>query len=86
MSALNQHKNPGGLAKKWRLRLVCCGRDDGIAYFGSEDDAESFRNSYTSGSGVDPRGYSAPEYGSAGHRRAAIKEYVGGADNECAGS
>lgn len=50
--------------KPWRLRLVCCGRDDGEEFFATWEEADSFRQSYTSGPGV----------GMGGHDRAAILE------------
>ena len=53
----------------WQLRLVCCGRDDGIERFSTWDEADKFRQGYeASGS---PHGYSDPPYRS-GHQRAAI--------------
>lgn len=53
------------LRREWRLRLVCCGRDDGIETFDTWDAADDFREAYTSGPGVAPNG---------GHDRAAILE------------
>jgi hypothetical protein len=55
----------------WRLRLVCCERDDGTVAFATRDEAEAFREAYTSGPGVDHRGYSATAP-FEGHVRAAI--------------
>ena len=61
----------GATLKRWRVRLICCGRDDGIMSFDTYEEAEAFRETYTSGPGVHTLGYSAPEH-SSGHRRAAI--------------
>lgn len=54
--------------KPWRLRLICCGRDDGVVEFETWEAADAFRDSYTSGDGVLNR--NTPERG--GHDRAAI--------------
>lgn len=62
----------------WYLRLVCCGRDDGLQIFDSYRDADDFRESYTSGPGVDPAGYSGTP--SVGHQRAAILRSVATAE------
>lgn len=51
-------------AKRWRLRLICCGHDDGTETFDTWDQADAFRESYTSGEGV----------GDGGHDRAAVIE------------
>ena len=59
----------------WRLRLVCCGREDGSEEFRTWAEADSFRESYTSGPAVHPRGYSGETGdGFCGHQRAAILE------------
>lgn len=50
--------------RRWRLRLICCGRDDGTEAFDTWNEADSFRESYTSGEGV----------GADGHDRAAVIE------------
>jgi hypothetical protein len=59
--------------ERWRVRLICCGRDDGEYIADSWESADQFREVYTSGAGVNERGYSAhpSEYG---HRRAGIVE------------
>lgn len=57
--------------KTWLCRLVCCGRDDGVVECESWEQADAFREAYTSGVGVALHGYSAPTYES-GHRRAVI--------------
>ena len=57
--------------KTWLCRLVCCGRDDGVVECESWEQADAFREAYTSGVGVALHGYSAPLYES-GHRRAVI--------------
>ena len=60
----------------WIVRLTCCGRDDGTYTRATTyEEAASFRESYTSGAGVHPNGYSAPEHAS-GHRRSAVIERV----------
>lgn len=60
---------------RWRLRLVCCGMHDGFAYAKTWDEADQMRESYTSGPGVNPLGYSAHPSAS-GHKRAAIVEQL----------
>jgi hypothetical protein len=60
--------------KPWVLTLTCCGRDDGTARFATSEEADAFREGYTSGPGVDPHGYSGDGY--SGHRRSAVKSYV----------
>ena len=60
------------MTRQFRVRLTCCGRDDGR--YGPVDwhDADVFRTSYLSGPGVlDPR---YPELG--GHTRVAVIEPV----------
>lgn len=54
----------GETAARWRLRLICCGRDDGTETFDAWEDADAFRESYTTGPGV----------GLDDHDRAAIIE------------
>ena len=49
--------------KPWRLALICCGRDDGVEWFATYEEADAFRESYTSGPGVDEPG---------GHDRSTI--------------
>jgi hypothetical protein len=57
----------------WRLRLICCGRDAGDLFRNTWQEADDFRNSYTSGAGVgDPQ---RPWDG--GHIRAGIIERIG---------
>lgn len=55
----------------WRVDLSCCGRDGGTYFFPTWEEADAFRNSYTSGPGVNPQGYSAHD-SADGHRRAGI--------------
>lgn len=64
--------DPGAFqgAKPWRLKLICCGRDDGTETFATREQADAFREAYTSGPSVDPHGYSAAYPN--GHQRAAI--------------
>ncbi len=53
--------------KEWRLRLICCGRENGIKEFATWDAADFFRRCYTGGPAVNrPDGN--------GHDRAAILE------------
>lgn len=54
----------------WTLKLICCGRDDGSVTFQTWEEADDFREAYTSGYAVDPHGYSGT--GTSGHQRAAI--------------
>jgi hypothetical protein len=59
----------------WRVRLICCGRDDGDIFRSTWQEADQFRQSYTSGTGVrhfDGRGWRS------GHDRAGIIEQIGG--------
>ncbi len=57
-------------ARPWIVTLTCCGREDGIFRAATWAEAEAFRESYTSGPGVNPHGYSG---GSAsGHQRSAV--------------
>lgn len=58
----------------WELKLICCGLDDGIMYFSTEEQVEEFREYYTSGAGVNEHGYSAHP-AENGHKRAAIKSF-----------
>lgn len=60
-------------SRPWVLQLICCGRDAGKERFATEQEAESFREAYTTGPGVDPHGYSG--HGHSGHQRAALKRY-----------
>lgn len=53
----------------WKLTLVCCSYLDGIERFATREEAEAFRETYTSGPRVNPHGYSGT---GAGHKRAAI--------------
>jgi hypothetical protein len=39
------------------VQLTCCGRDDGLPTFEMWADADSFRESYLSGAGVDDGGH-----------------------------
>lgn len=41
------------MSKMWRLRLVCCGRDDGIEYFETWKQADEFREAYCDAGGHD---------------------------------
>lgn len=34
-------------AKMWRVRMICCGTDDGVRDFDSWETADRFRNAYT---------------------------------------
>ncbi len=51
--------------------MSCCGRDDGIIVFSTWEEAEKFRESYTSGVAVAEHGYSAGPHES-GHKRAVV--------------
>lgn len=57
----------------WRVVLTCCGRSDGFLMARTWEDADRIRENYTSGPGVHPNGYSAPER-EPGHKRSAIVE------------
>lgn len=62
-------------ARPWRLRLMCCGRDEGEQRFATGIEADGYRDGYISGPAVAEHGYSS-HAGEPGHRRAAIKEYA----------
>ena len=66
----NDGRAASHLSEAWCVRLICCGRDDGTEHFPTWEEADAFRNSYASGPGVDPHGYSGGHTG--GHQRAAI--------------
>lgn len=55
----------------WRVQLTCCGRDDGHMSFATWQEAEDFREAYTSGVGVHPNGYSASIHAD-GHKRSGV--------------
>lgn len=56
----------------WRVRLICCGRDAGDILRDTWEEADQFRQDYTSGAGV--RG---PGWPFGGHDRAGIIERIG---------
>lgn len=56
--------------RPWRLDLQCCGRHVVTEFFADWGAAERFRESYCTGGGVDPHGYSGDGY--SGHQRAGI--------------
>lgn len=63
------------MTKIWRVRLICCGRNDGEYLAETWDEADAFRESYTGRDDVgtiDPHGYSGT--GWDGHQRAGIIE------------
>lgn len=64
----NFHRNSD---KPWQGQLLCCGFDEGTEGFDTWEEADAFREAYTSGPAVAPHGYSAPLY-EMGHRRAVI--------------
>lgn len=70
---------------EWRVRLVCCGRDDGVVTFLSWEEADAFRDAYVQGAGVAEHGYSAAHH-EPGHRRAGIIERQGRARNPGVGA
>lgn len=62
---------------QWRVKLICCGRDDGVYVAETWEEAEAFRDAYTGGEGVrtiDPHGYSGT--GWDGHQRAGIIQRI----------
>ena len=61
--------------RPWVVSLTCCGRDDGIYRAASWQEADNFRDDYTSGTAVDPHGYSGSGYN--GHRRSAVISRTG---------
>ena len=58
--------------KRWKARKICCGRDCGYEVFDTWEQADAFRDAYTSGYAVAPHGYSDTEHW--GHKRAVIIE------------
>lgn len=67
----------GSTPGPWTVTLTCCGHSDGQLSAGSWEEANAIRESYTSGAGVNPHGYSAPTH-EPGHRRSAIVAHVDG--------
>ena len=65
-------EGPGlGSEERFICHMICCGLDDGYIAFATWDDADKFRESYTSGVAVAKHGYSAaPD--ESGHKRAVI--------------
>ena len=66
---------PGGprgevFDRPWRLDLSCCGRHHVTEFFATYREAEALRESYCTGTAVDPHGYSGSGY--EGHQRAGI--------------
>lgn len=57
----------------WTVKLTCCGRDDGEFHADTWEEADAFRESYTSGAGVAEHGYSA-HASEPGHRRSGVIE------------
>ncbi|MBK6639678.1 MAG: hypothetical protein IPG34_19960 [Rhodocyclaceae bacterium] len=45
--------------RPWRVVLTCCGRDAGVYLAATWEEADAFRNSFTSGEAVAEHGYSA---------------------------
>jgi hypothetical protein len=60
--------------KAWRVVLTCCGRVAGDFYADTWEEANDFRESYTSGPGVNPRGYSGGA--ESGHQRSGVISQV----------
>jgi len=54
----------------WIVRTTCCEREDTPYVAASWAEADAFRESYTSGPGVDPHGYSGD--GQHGHQRSGV--------------
>jgi protein gp37 len=69
---------PVTLPCRWRVALSCCGDDDGEYVASSWDEADRFRESYTSGPGVNDHGYSGTT--SYEHRRAGVLSSTLGID------
>lgn len=57
----------------WRVRLICCGRNDGDIFRDTWEEADQFRQAYTSGPGVAAPG----QLRHGGHVRAGIIERIG---------
>jgi hypothetical protein len=56
--------------KPWKVMLTCCGRDNGVYEAATWEEADAFRESYTSGPGVNPYGYSGGF--TSGHQRSGV--------------
>jgi hypothetical protein len=70
LAAPTSAATPGGQGDAWRVSFTCCGRDGGHVVAPTWVEADAAREAYTSGAGVHPNGYSAPDY-ETGHRRSA---------------
>ena len=72
VSASAGTEGPGLRAgERFICHMICCGLDDGYIAFATWNDADKFRESYTSGIAVAKHGYSAaPD--ESGHKRAVI--------------
>jgi hypothetical protein len=63
-------------------QLVCCGQDAGSYFVQNWERAEELRESYTSGPGVNPHGYSEQHAHESGHKRAVIVTEAIGYDSD----
>lgn len=65
-----------GATEAWRVDLTCCGRDAGSVSAETWEKAEAFRESYTTGPGVAPHGYSSCPTESGHHRSGVIRRVL----------
>lgn len=65
---------PPDSSQRWRVILACCGRDAGVYDADTWEAADAFRESYTSGPGVNEHGYSS--HGS-GRQRSGVITKIG---------
>lgn len=56
---------------RWKARAICCGFEESEHTFATWEEADAFRESYTSGPAVHPNGFSAGGH-EPGHKRAVI--------------
>jgi hypothetical protein len=73
------NNNPADAAafreSRWAVHFICCDRDNGVQVCATWADADSFRESYTSGPYVAELGHSTHETDS-GHRRAGVVKHA----------
>lgn len=70
--AATPHNQPAAVI--WRIRLICCGHDDGDVFRDTWEQANEFRQDYTYGTGV--RHFNGRHW-EPGHDRAGIIECIG---------
>jgi hypothetical protein len=66
-SGVRVSEDAGLRSKPWLVTLTCCGRADGVFAADSWEEAQAFREAYTSGPGI-----SGGHVGDSGHARSAV--------------